>query len=406
MSRGKLPGGLSVWRARWLLLAGGATGGGRCDGSGVPVGEADQPALHGLAVQAATDAGAAQPRVWLDGKPEVTVHTGRRPCVHIGLPLVYALSETELRGLVAHRLAPLGFARPRLVKRLHHAWHEAREEAADRGGRPTRRHAALLARAARFADKVDRYADAVPVPLLGLRRSALMFARAEMASLAFTEYEATVALVALRRGYAVSDLHDGWRRLLSLGGIGETGWDSDLAEELAARHPRLAQAINALGAEDVELDHPQGTVELAPLAPGVQRRLAGTVLLPPGWRRMRWRTLDQVPQDVWRQRAVEEAAAVSADVALLLGRQPADAAEVVAVLTTRTREFAALGGDDGSDATAAPALLAVFEGALLQRGWHRADPVLPGVLVSPAGEKVDGRTLDAAAVTELVSAPG
>jgi hypothetical protein len=93
-------------------------------------------------------------------------------------------------------------------------------------------------------------------------------------------------------------------------------------------------------------------------------------------------------------------------VALLLGRQPADAAEVVAVLTTRTREFAALGGGDGADATAAPALLAVFEGALLQRGWHRADPVLPGVLVSPTGKKVDGRTLDAAAVTELVSSPG
>jgi hypothetical protein len=98
---------------------------------------------------------------------------------------------------------------------------------------------------------------------------------------------------------------------------------------------------------------------------------------------------------VWRQQAVERAAGVTADVARLLGRQPTGVAEVVAVLTTRTRELAA-----------APALLAVFEGTLLARGWHRADPVLPGMLVSPSGDVVDGRSLDATALAEVVTRSG
>jgi hypothetical protein len=419
VSRARLPGGLDAWRARWLLsLAGGA--GGACDRSGVPVTAQGQPGLHRLAGQAAKGAGAAVPDVWLAGEPQVSVHAGRRPCVHIGLPLVHALSEVELAGLVAYHLAPRGFARPRLVKRLHGAWHEAREAAAGRvalGRRPKRRHAALRAGAARFADKVDRYADAVPVPLLGLRRTALMFARAELVSLEFTGYLATVAGWALDRGYAVTDLHDGWRRYLRLGGArgqpagtGARGqpagtgghWHQEAAEEVAARHPRLAQAIMALDADSVVLapppapDPPQETVELSPLAPAVQRRLARAALGPlAGWRRLRWLTLDEVPPDVWRQQAVEQAAGVTADVARLLGRQPTGTAEVVAVLTTRTKELAA-----------APALLAVFEGTLLARGWRRADPVLPGVLVSPTGDVVDGRSLDAAALAEVVAAAG
>jgi hypothetical protein len=404
-----LPGGLSAWRARWLLLAAGWPGAGRCDRSGVRVRKTNQPALHALALQAATDAGTpVPPRVWLDGEPAVTVHAGRRPCVHIGLPLVHALSETELRALVAHRLAPRGFSRLRLVSRLHRAWHHVREEAADQGRPPGPRRSRLLAQAARFADKVDRYADAVPVPLLGLRRTALMLARAETVSLELTYYLATTVQVAVDNGYLVTDLHDGWRRLLDLGGVGETAWGGEVAEELAARHPRLAPAITALGAEPVSLDHPQGTAPLAPMAARVQRRLARPVLGPEAdwrrvlWRRARWRTLDEVPPDVWRRNAVQIAAGVTANVAVLLGRAPADVAEVVTVLTTRPRELAALDGGDPANATAAPALLAVFEGALLERGWRRADPVLPGVLVSPAGKEVDGRALDAVSLEEVL----
>jgi hypothetical protein len=145
-------------------------------------------------------------------------------------------------------------------------------------------------------------------------------------------------------------------------------------------------------------------VPVTPLSGRERRRLVRRLLNIPYPRYIRWYTFADAPPRWWLRRAAQEAGSVRADVAAVLGRPPVDDVEAIEVVRTRTREVLAAAmevpaddlsdepGDCESDGPPAATVWLVEEN-LLRRGWRLAHPAVRGVLIGPAGERVDARAV-------------
>jgi hypothetical protein len=440
---GRLPGGLGIWRAGWLVVRHGEPGLGliifwavmvgvalRLDGFALPlicgvlsfavlsrlnrpgtrVTAQSQPALHALVHEVARRIGVEPPiRIWLTGVPVVAARVtvvGQRELL-IGAPLLAGLATAELRPLIAYELSLLRHTRPRLVLNLHHQWVELTSEslaAAEDGHAP--RATARRRTLDRFAAEVTSLADRDAITAAGGSTiAARAFALAHLTESEYRHFLEDSGTPPGRRWLldrGISDLDDGWRRAVRHG-VGETEWDADEAALLAALHPELAAPLAGLGGAALPLDPATEPLPLAPLHRREQRRMTRQVLGLPLPRYISWKTFAETPTKWWARRAGEQADTIRELVGLVLGRPPEDDVETIVVLMTRPREYAAAVLDcpveeldeprrEPQVAAELPATV-VVEDALLRRGWRLEHPAVRGVLVGPDGTRIDARDL-------------
>ncbi|MFI5913409.1 hypothetical protein [Dactylosporangium sp. NPDC051541] len=394
----RLPGGLPVWRGRRLLDG---------DHTSSPpplpaVDAAHHAALHSVVLDALKFADAPPPHSVHIGGP-ATVRTDGGVLV-IGLPLVWGLSADQLRVLLTHELALPPSRHPDLVRDLLNARrHTAHSEKA------AARHARLLAATEALLAEAEQVRDAAAITAAGGGLSAVEDAARALLKAAATEAAfAAFAAAPLASGTAptldtgslpttaivrAEDLHQAWRLRLDRWGAPRI---KPAADDLAARHPGLAEELRApAGGPLVTLD--PDAVHLDDLGPAAQRTLAAAVLpdSTDPWVRLADLPVEAYLPDVER-RARQYVEAVN-DV---LGRPPDGRDELAGTLLRRPvdveRARRGLPPDPDPSAETPPpwmgaALLAVVvEYALLRKGWRREHPLLPRRLVEPtSGDVLD-----------------
>ncbi|GAA3223903.1 hypothetical protein GCM10010532_055390 [Dactylosporangium siamense] len=380
-----MPGKISVWRARWVLMRYGRPP------EPPPQGVVVTGHLLALVTEVAARVGVAAPdAVVLTGHGVVRSWASRRRrLLIVGLPLLYCLTVDEIRALVAHELAVVDHRRAHLVARLRDLY----EEAAD----PSRvelppRAAAVLRATREFATALERKADQAASSASGLHTAARAVVKADLAEFEFADLAFDLEeQVWQHASAAIQDVHDGWRAAIRAGAV-RASLDEDTRTTLMSRHPNLAGAIAPLAAGHFAL-RAADLVPVDPLTAADERTLARHVL-----RRSpaEWTTFAAVPATAWPGWVVRQARAVHDQVATLLGREPVGPGEVVEVLLTRLDELVAANWPahpepptEPEDLDATPSVVVVMEAALTSRGWRRVHPATPGVLVSESGVGCD-----------------
>ncbi|MEV0324923.1 M48 family metallopeptidase [Micromonospora echinospora] len=433
--RHRLPGGLSTWWGRWLtarrsgavwfavwlvallvvvpVTAPFVVGVGllswvaaRVGPRGAAVGRQDRPELYALVEQVAAGLGTRPPdRVWLTAEPVVAAEVvAGRSHLSIGLPLLDCLTPARLRALVGYQLALLRHRHPGLVIDLLAVWSDSVREETGAEGRRQSRAAALRTRLDAFATEVQRTADEAAVAAAGdADLAAEAFTLADMVAEKYDGF-LTDSGVPERRWWrlyevSVSDVTDGWRRMLSEG-PDRADWDEDDAALLARLHPRLGSPLTALGISPPSIRPAPDAVPVTPLTRHEQRRTVRRLRGIPYPQYIRWTTFEEAPTSWWRRRARQDAQGVREAVAAVLGREPVDDVEVTEVVWNRPREVLAAALDvpvtelpeDPADPTGVDdppeALLRLVEENLLRRGWRLEHPAVRGVLLGPTGERV------------------
>ncbi|MFB6395620.1 hypothetical protein [Polymorphospora lycopeni] len=384
-------------------------------GSGVAVTEASQPALHHLVTDVARWLDLPVTPVRLTLEPEIAAgfDARRNRQLSIGLPLLACLNVAEVRALVGHELTLLHRPDARQVIKTLGRRQQAILDEEYEDGRARRRAGTVRRKLDPLAAEVQHGADGAAITAAGGREPA---ARAfALASLVQDEYvdflvESGIPPYALRLFEAgISDLDDGWRRVVRRG-TAESLWDEDAAAVLATVHPRLAEAMTALGAGPLPVAEAARPVPVTPLTVREQRRLVRELRAIDALKIVRWTTFREAPAGWWRRRAAKYAKGVRADVAAVLGREPVDDVEAIQVIHDRAPELTALvfdvpveemTGDDGPH----PSQLWLLENHLLRRGWRLEHPAVRGVLVAPDGRRLDGYEVlraDPTAVRDLL----
>jgi hypothetical protein len=186
-------------------------------------------------------------------------------------------------------------------------------------------------------------------------------------------------------GAGVQDIHAGWRAAVDSGAV-SVELDADTRASLMSRHPFLASAIAPLRVEHVRLGSASGLVHLEPIDAKAERALARQALSRDC---RKWTTFAEVPPEAWPVWIVRQAKEITDQVGLLLGREPANAAEVVSVLITRLPELVAANWPnqpvDSDQLDGTPSVVVVAEAELTRRGWRRVHPAAVGVLAEPGG---------------------
>ena len=376
-----LPGKISVWRARWVLMRYGRPP------EPPPEGVAATGQLLALVTEVAARVGVVAPdAVLLTGHGVIRSWASRRRrLLIVGLPLLYCLTVDEIRALVAHELAVVDHRRAHLVARLRDLY----EEAADPSRVELPPRAAAVLRATRdFATALERKADQAASSASGLHTAARAVVKADLAEFEFADLAFDLEeQVWQHASAAIQDVHDGWRAAIRAGAV-LASVDEDTRTALMSRHPNLAGAIAPLTGAHLAL-RAADLVPVDPLPAADERALARHVL-----RRSpaEWTTFAAVPATAWPGWVVRQARAVHDQAATLLGRQPTGPGEVVEVLLTRLDELVAANWPaqpepptEPEDLDATPSVVVVMEAALTSRGWRRVHPATPGVLVSESG---------------------
>jgi hypothetical protein len=385
--RSGLPGNISIWRARWLLMRYGGRAPGEPSYPGVPA--AAQAELLALVAEVAARVGVARPdAVLLTGYGTIRSWASRRHRrLLVGLPLLQCLTRDEVRALVAHELAIVDHRRANLVVRLRALY----EEAVDPLSMAPSARAETIARATReFAEALERKADQAASSASGLHTAARAVVKADLAAFEFADLAFDVEEQVWQRTSAgVQDLHAGWREAVRAGAVVAV-LDDDTRTALMARHPSLAGAIASLSAAHVAL-RAVDSVPLVPLPPDLERELARHVLRRDTGE---WVTFAAVPGEDWPGWLDRQARAVTDQVATLLRRPPTGPAEVVEVLLTRLDELVAANWPaqpeppaEPEELDGTPSVVVVAESTLAALGWRRVHPAAAGVLVSPDGEQ-------------------
>ncbi|MET7392755.1 hypothetical protein ABZS66_04575 [Dactylosporangium sp. NPDC005572] len=382
--RNGLPGKISVWRARWLLMRYGRPPGAPPRG----VEASAQAELVSLITDVAARVGVAPPDVvLLSGHGVVRGWASRRRRILlVGVPVLYCLAVDEVRALVAHELAVIDHRRAHLVVRLRELHDDAVEPGLPRG-----RSLSVLRATQHFADALERRADQAASSASGLHTAARAVVKADLAEFEFADLAFDVEeQVWQRTGAAVQDLHAGWQAVARAGAV-VAELDEDTRATLMARHPSLAGAIGSLTDAHVAL-RALDPVPMAPLSPATERALAGHVLKRQG---NQWVTFAALPDEEWPGWLARQARSVTEQVATLLRRPPLGPAEVVEVLLTRLDELVAANWPaaqpeppaEPAELDGTPSVVVVAEAALAERGWRRVHPAAAGVLVGPDGEQ-------------------
>lgn len=365
--------------------------------------EHEQPHLHALVRDAVARLRVPAPdRVWLGHGATVAgqVRLGRRELV-IGLPVAYALSRSELAALVEHELTVLDTERAWLSVPLYRRWDESMDDtvALDEGESPRRRDARVLEVLGPLGGAVEQRADAARTDPGAAARALIRQERVGVDYGLFRTIVVGEFASGGLRSHRIEDLHDGWCRRFAAGaGVSFGVIDPDEAAMLARRHPLLQAAAQALVGQELPDGLDPAAIEVVTLSRRQRRRLAAQEM-PPRNRGGSWRTFQTAPQRVLRRAASQDARRVLDAVEEVLGRAPAGRAEAADVVRSRPVEVALaatpeLEADD-IDASKAKAVdwLDLLEDALFDRGWVRADPVVPGILRDRGGAHLDGRDL-------------
>jgi hypothetical protein len=200
----------------------------------------------------------------------------------------------------------------------------------------------------------------------------------ELAGLEYTGYQLDMR-PPKSEDVAIQDVDEGWPLFVGHGDA-PTTMDDDHTDE-ARYHRTLADPIARLG--EVGLRLPDDRVVLEKIAEKEQRRL------DPGWR-SRLYTFADAPQRWWLERARHDAEQVRG----WAGKaDDAEAADDAALLDTLVRR-----ADDRR-----LWLNLYAEHRLLADGWRLEHPAVRGVLIDPAGDRVDITRMDPEAVRELIS---
>jgi len=347
---------------------------------GIAVAPGRWPALDSLVLDVAARTGAPPPsEVWLTGDPTVSVAVvGLRRYLLVGLPLLRCLAAAELAALIGADLTVL--AQPRSAIRRYARWAAAAENEAEPDASPSRRRARTLASLGALGSRIRQSADRAALLAAG---DAAIAARALILSrLAFGEYWyylttcQTVSSPRWGLKSAISDLDDGWQRLLRYGLDRQD--PEDVAGVVAVLHPALAEEARAARPTLVLRDE----VAVASLTEREQRVLVQVARgLSAG--SVRWYRFADVPPERWVHRAQRDADNVRMLARIRLDRDPADDVEVVATVT------------DWAEAAGI-----LVEAAALPDGWRLEHPAIRGVLRGPQGEALDVNALAARAAAE------
>jgi hypothetical protein len=400
-----LPGGLSVWRARWFVLwyrgrvlravLGKLFGvglpvligigaeityhdlksrvlalvffalalaqvwpGGRNYRRGAPVTAETQPALNDVIERVAERLRVPAPdRMWLVGfAPLARLKTdGRRCYLRLGVAAVACLTRAQLEAVVAHELVLLRYRHPWLVLRLREAYLDELEEQDDRGRRARRNLRILTA----FWSTVEGDSDIAATMFVPAEQAAAALVVLDHVALANLDYALELRVP---RHAAIEDVDDGWLRYVEHG-------DAESAEDdghayTARFHASLAAPVTRVG--ELRLELPADRVVVGPMEGKDRRRLAEQSLVVTA-KDPRWYTFTTAPQEWWVKRAEDDAQ----------GR-------------SESEEF--------------PLALHRFaEWRLLVAGWRHEHPAVRTVLISPEGERVDLSQMDNPAVRALIA---
>jgi hypothetical protein len=381
----RMPGEISVWRARWLLLRYGST----MVIPPVGVEASGQTDLLALVAEVAERVGVVAPDVvFLTGTGTVRGWARRKKrLLFVGLPLLLCLPVDEIRALVAHELAVLRYRRAHLVARLRDL-HEAAVEPLLHDAPLSRRSRAVLRVTEGFATALERSADQAATSASGMHTAARAVVKSDLADFEFSDLVFDLEEQVWKHSRAgIRDIHAGWAAAVEAGAV-IVELDEDTRATLMRRHPFLAGAIAPLRVEHVQLREPTGLVPMQPVGAKAERALARHVLNRDC---RRWTTFAEVPADAWPGWIVRQAKELTDQVSLLLGREPLGAAEVASVLVTRLGELVAANWPnqpiDPDQLDGTPSVVVVAEAELTRRGWTRVHPAAVGVLTSPDGER-------------------
>jgi hypothetical protein len=432
---GELPGGLTVWRARGLMLRldlpligrlaaafllpaiplsiAYNIGTGLVAGAmlfvaltlldavisvgGVRATASTQPALVALVADTATRLGMRAPnRTRIVGRPRIVgVASLWRQELVVGLPLLQALSSVAVRAIVAHEICVLNERRPRLVTSVLERWDGAMLDAYIKQGDPER----VLREFSPFATEVHRRADAAAIAVCGAQEAARAYIACDAAETAFYRYVADLPRPDLNkvRASAIEDIADGWHRILARGV--DASISSEFGSDLYGQiHPGLASALKERSTEAWELMPPQNPVPVQ-LTKRQRHRLARMVLRVPSIRILGWVTFAKAPATWWAERAATQAANVRREYAVLRGQPQTNDVELVGFILAQIR-------DTPPDMVPPTEFIAyLVEDQLLRHGWRLEHPAVRGVLVGPRGERFDASTLvDAEAFRSVLAA--
>lgn len=409
---------------------------------GLPITPATQPALAALVADTAARLGVPTPhRLWLTGDADAAALPlwlfRRRDEVCLGACTASALSDLELRAVVAHELAHLSDStrldrgRRRLVHRLlaeRQLAAEQWEELSDR-----RRHRALgrgverfLRQTQRLAHEEELRADAAALRVVDPDVAARALAREYAVGHRFAGFVLRCVAPLVEAGRVPSELHAGWVAWCATPVFWSEGYMAEAvldANAIADEHPTLRERIAAYGATDPvpwsQVPHPDNV--LRPLRPDEQAALSLRFVRRSGLtgrfrlRRLRPVRWAEVPEgfyascDSWLREAMASAATE------VLGR-PADDLDVVELIVTgrrgdlqpalvshlaeRTRDSV---GAEASAAIPDATLVAVMlYPALRSHGYRQLDPVAQHLLTGPDGEQFDLAATSARVLTDPV----
>ena len=421
MDADRLPGGLGVWAGRWFLLRYRGRFAGKVIGRtlywgaalaagagawvafpsvgarvvvliiaaviigdniptfnrrwGAPVTAQTQPALYALVEGVARRLDVPTPdRMWLISfGPAVRLFLdGRRSMLRFHVAAVSCLTRAQLEALVAHELVLSRYQRRRLVLRLRTACLEEMDEREERNRKAERN----LARLSSFWSTVEEGSDTAATTFTSSEKAAEAFVIGDLAGLEYTGYQVDVR-PPKPEDEAIQDIEEGWPLFVAHGDA-PTTMDDDHARE-ARYHRTLAGPISRLG--EVRLELPADRVVLEKIATKDQRRLE------PGWRsrsQVRSYTFGSAPAQWWLARARKDAD----DVREWAGT--ADDAELLDALVQRADERRGW-------------LNLYAEYRLLADGWRLEHPAVRGVLIDPAGERVDITRMDPDDVRALIA---
>lgn len=352
----------------------------------VPVTGERHPALYALVHAAATSAQVRPPRrIRLTGRAAVSARAG---LLAVGLPLVLGLSEEQLRAIVAHELALPGTLLPgrtrgRLAAREEVAVRVAGRE--DRGEDANARDQRLLARTSRLYAAAERVRDAAAVAAYGggltaVEDAAWAVFRAAAVRTGFAAWAWSNVMPPVEAaGVRISDVHAGWEyRLARLGGPG-CRWDPrEPAERIPRAHPGLADELRVVAESGTATDnglHPDA-VKIDDLDEEERRTLSAEVQGPAGYEKRRpWVAFADLPVTAYLPGVERDVRRYTAAATEVLGRAPAGREELADALLDQP------GGERY--------LATVVEYVLVQHGWKREHPAMPGVLTRGGDSTMD-----------------
>jgi hypothetical protein len=369
-----------------------------------------QPGLVTLVADTARQMNVVEPdRIWIVADARVTAVVARRRDLYVGLPLLLTLSDTELRALAAHELSIM--SRPRRAVQLYRAWAAARArvDVTDGVSKVRRRDVRLVAALDGLATEIGVAADHAAAVAVGRNDAMVAVARADYLGLDFSFF---VTLLTANLGpridgklLKIEDVHDGWLRRCRAG----AGLPAlDIAEfDAWWPFPFFATIPRSAIGRMLTVTPSAHPIAVDPVTVLARQRLSAA-LMPdrPRKQRRQWCTFATAPAELWRREAESLASDVVAAVTTVLGREPVDRAEAADVVRTRVIDVCIAQGwattsEDVSVVRATVSMwLELLEGALLGTGWLRVDPVVPGILRSPAGQVLDGRDLTDCAMTD------